>query len=245
MKKILLATLLGLSLSSIAYAQTNDQTMLQKVKKAYPKMNVTKITFIPEIKLYELRTQNSNGLSFTNENLDYFILNGQLIDPKTKKNMTIERDMNLVKDIFKGLPYNKSIPVKFGNGQRKIAVFTDPDCPFCKTTDKNIHEHLSKDNITFFYFMNPLDIPGHENAPLKARKIWCSPNKTEAWKNFMLNDVLPENNGSCPNPVAETKALSTTLQFNSTPTFIFDNGYIWRGGINPDQIREVLNKKAP
>lgn len=243
MKKLLLGVTLSLALTSV-FAQ-NNQEMLKKIQKENPNLGVSKVTYLPEIKLYEIRTNKSKALSYTNENMDYFILNGQILDPKSKKNVSVERDMNVIKDFFKDLPFNKSIPIKFGNGERKIAVFTDPDCPYCKAADQAIDAYMKKDNITFYYFMNPLNIVGHEDAPLKAKKIWCSPDKAASWKKWMLEGVLPNNAGTCSNPVAETKALAAENNFTSTPTFVFDNGFIWRGQISPDQIREVLNKKGP
>lgn len=245
MKKLIMSGLIGLSLCGLAFAQDSDQAMLQKIQKAYPKLDVIKATYIPSVKLYEVRIKDSNNLSYTNSSLDYFILNGQIIDPKSQVNVSTERDMNFVKDFVKSLPYQKSIPVKYGNGQRRVAIFTDPDCPYCKATDQAIDAQMKTDNITFSYFMNPLNIPGHEDAPLKARKIWCSSDRTAAWRNWMLNGVLPNNAGTCANPVAETKELSTKNGFNSTPTLLFDNGFVWRGQISPAQIREVLNRKAP
>lgn len=246
MKKILLSVMLsGLFMSHLAIAQESNAGMLKKIQSQYPSLNVINVTYLPNVKLYEIKTKNSKTLSFTNETIDYFILNGQIVDPKNKINVSTERDMVVIKDFFKGLPFNKSINIKYGNGQRKVAIFTDPDCPYCKATDQTIDNQMKQDNITFSYFMNPLNIPGHEEAPLKAKKIWCSPDKAAAWKNWMLNNVLPTNPGTCNNPVAETKQIATDNGFNSTPTFVFDNGYIWRGQISPAQIREILNKKSP
>lgn len=245
MKKLLISSILGLVMSQSAFAALDNKAMLEKIQKEYPNLNVSAVTYLPEVKLYEIKTQNNSPLSFTNENIDYFILNGQIIDPKNKVNVSTERDMEQLKELFNSLPFDKSIPVKFGTGARKIAIFTDPDCPYCKATDQAIYNQMTKDNLSISYFMNPLNIVGHEQAPLKAKKIWCSPNKSAAWENWMLNGILPDNPGTCANPVDETKEMSTQLGFNSTPTIMFDNGFIWRGQISPEQIREILNKKAP
>jgi thiol:disulfide interchange protein DsbC len=246
MKKLLLSSFIGLTLlSNPIFAQDSDLVMLHKIQKEYPNLNVIKTTYLPSVKLYEVRTKSSKVLSFTNNDLDYFILNGQIIDPKSKHNISIDRDMVQVQDFFNNLPFDKSIHIKYGNGSRKIAVFTDPDCPYCKATDQDIDNQMQKDNITFNYFMNPLNIEGHDESPLKARKIWCSADRAQAWKEWMVNGILPNNPGTCKTPVAETKQFSSDNGFNSTPTLIFDNGFVWRGKITPAQIREILNKKQP
>lgn len=245
MKKKIIAGILGALLSTSAFAALDNTAMLSKIQKEYPNLNIKEVTYLPEVKLYELKTSTNDPLSFTNENLDYFLLNGQIIDPKNKTNVSMDRDMEQLKSLFNSLPFDKAINVKFGTGERKIAIFTDPDCPFCKATDQAIFNQMTKDNVTISYFMNPLNIPGHEQAPLKAKKIWCSPDKAKAWENWMINSVLPDNPGTCANPVDETKALSTELGFNSTPTVMFDNGFMWRGQVQPEQIRDILSKKKP
>lgn len=221
----------------------DESVFLKKINKEYPNLNVVKSVFIPSVKLYEIHLKGSNNLAYTNGNIDYFIINGQIINPKTKQSITLERDLEFVKSFVAGLPYEKSIVEKFGTGERKIVVFTDPDCPFCKETDKLINSQMTKDNITINYFMNPLRIKGHEDAPLKARKIWCSNDRSAAWKDWMLNGNIPANDGTCKNPVSETKEIAEENGFNSTPTIIFDNGFVWKGAITPAQIREILNKK--
>jgi thiol:disulfide interchange protein DsbC len=220
----------------------NEADLLKRIKKEYPNLNAEKVSFIKSVNLYEVRFKDTNNLSYTNNNMDFFIINGQIINPKTKQNITTERDLAFVREFVNNLPYDKSIMVKYGTGERKIVIFTDPDCPFCKDTDKMIHSKMKNDNITINYFMNPLRIPGHEDAPLKARKIWCSQDRSTAWVNWMVNGMLPNNDGSCKNPVDETKKIGTDSGFNSTPTIIFDNGYIWKGSITPEQIRDILNK---
>lgn len=238
---------LGLSLVCMVgsvFAQ-NSKQMVDKLKKDYPNLNVEEATFVPEIKLYELRLKGTQALSYTNENVDFFLIAGELVDPKSKKNMTQEREMANVQRFYKNLPFDKAITVKYGKGTRHIAIFTDPDCPFCKNVDREIHSKLTKDDITIHYFMNPLNIPGHEQAPLKAAKIWCSSNRGQAWIDWMVKGQLPNNDGTCKNPVAETKQIATEVGFNSTPTIIFDNGYIVRQQLTGEQIRELLSKRKP
>ena len=247
MKKQIITSLVALSLSLSAFAQIKDADMLKKIQKTYPKLNVSAAIYLPEIKLFEVRIKDDNNLSYTNENIDFFLINGSIINPKTQENVSTTRNMEYVKDFLRSLPFEKSIEIKYGNinskTRRRIAVFTDPDCQFCKATDKLIAAEMKKDDITFNYFFNPLNIPGHELAPEKARKIWCSPNKVSAYKNWMENSILPDNNGTCKNPIQETKAIAVKNDFNSTPTLVFDNGFIWKGAITPAQIRELLQAK--
>lgn len=246
MKKLLLSLTLGLSfLSTSAFAQdftSKSQEMLKRVNQQFPSLNITKVTYLPDVKLFELKSKNSEPLSYTNEEMGYFILNGQIIDPNKKVNVSQQRELVNTQEFFKSLPFNESIETKFGTGERRIAIFTDPDCPFCRQTDQGIYSQMSQDNLTVNHFMNPLAIPGHEQAPLKAKKIWCSDDRAGAWKNWMLNNILPDNPGTCNNPVEKNMALAQENDFNLTPIIVFDNGIVWRGKIEPAQIREILTK---
>lgn len=248
MKKLLLSAMLSLGfLVNPVMAQYTDQEqksseMLKKIQTEYPNLNVSQVTYLPEIQLYELKVKNNEPLSYTDENVNYFILNGQIVDPKRKINVSQQREIVNTQDFFNSLPFNEAIQAKFGNGERHIAIFTDPDCPYCRQTDQAIYSQMGQDNLTISYFMNPLAIPGHEQAPLKAKKIWCSPNKSEAWKNWMITNVLPDNPGTCDNPVEKNMKLSEENGFTLTPIVIFDNGIVWRGKIDPAQIREILTK---
>lgn len=244
MKKILSTLLLGSVFASAIAATPQEKVMLEKLNKEYPKLNVEDAVFLPQINLYELHLKNNTALAYTNENINYMLMNGEIVDPSKQVNISVQREAINVNRVFNGLPINKAIVIKYGKGTRKIALFTDPDCPFCKTTDQDIHKGMTNEDVTFYYYMNPLKIEGHEEAPLKARKIWCSPDKGKAWVNWMMTGTLPNNAGTCANPVDDTKKLSTSLGFLSTPIMIFDNGYVWRGQMTTEQMKAML-KKAP
>lgn len=252
MKKILnsltIASLMAVAMvSSPAMAETKDEKAVgAKLAKAYPSMKYQNVTFLPEIGLYEVRLSDAaQTLSYTNKNVDFFLVAGEIIDPKTKKNVSSERAMVNVEQFYKSLDFKNAISIKYGKGTRQMAVFTDPDCPFCKSLDREIHSKLTNDDITVHYFFNPLRIAGHEDAPLKAAKIWCAPDRAQALKSWMLDGVLPMNDGSCKNPVAESKNFSTSVGFNSTPTIVFDNGHIARKTLSAEEIRLVLQDRTP
>lgn len=242
MKKISL-TFLGLLFSLNAFAMTpQEKSVFDIVQKSYPELKTEDVIYLPEVKLFELKLKTSTSLTFTNSTVDYFYSAGELIDPKNKKSVSVERSLVGTQQFFKNLPVQKSIVVKYGKGTRKVAIFSDPDCPFCKSLDKEIHSKLTNQDITFYYYMNPLRIPGHEDAPLKARKIWCSNDKSKAWVAWMTTGKLPNNNGSCKNPVDETKALSDSVGFNSTPTLIFDNGVVLKSAAKAEDIINIFGQ---
>lgn len=219
--------------------------MQEKLKKSFPNLVIQKVDYVKELKLYEIKIKDNPVLAYTNEANDFFVINGELVNPQTKSSYSRDREFNKSKEFFRSLPTDKAIVVKYGKGTRKMAVFTDPDCPFCKSLDKEIHTKLTNQDITVYYYMNPLNILGHEQAPLKAAKIWCSKDKGKAWTNWMLNGILPDNDGNCKNPVSETKKFASEVGFNSTPRIVFDNGYTAEQAVSADQILNAFKMRQP
>ena len=244
MKKSLIGLAVSvLLLTNNVYAQ-DAKKMQEKINQTYPNLNVVAVEYLKDINLYELKIKDTQTLSYTNEANDFFIIEGNIVDVKNKMNYTKEREYINTQKFFNALPKEKAIVVKYGKGTRKIAVFTDPDCPYCRTLDKEIHTKLKDSDITFYYYMNPLTgIKGHEQSPLKAAKIWCSADKGKAWVDWMLNGVLPNNEGTCKNPVAETKQFATSVGFNSTPMIILDNGLVANQALSSEQILSGLKQR--
>lgn len=232
-------------------AHADEASVKAKLGKLYPELKIVQMDKVPNVGLYQFVYDGAVAPSYTNENVDYVITGPQvnIMDPKTKKNMTEELQVGKVKDVFNHLPFNESFSVKYGKGTRKIALFTDPDCPYCKQLEADLKYGLANAgvDVTLYYFMNPLRIQGHENAPAEAKKILCADNPATAWQNFMLNGALPNNPGTCSKAslVEKQKNMAESFGFNSTPTLMFDNGYIVRQGIKPQQIKEILNKRQP
>ena len=114
-----------------------------------------------------------------------------------------------------------------GNGSRKLAIFSDADCPFCarlETELKNI------DNVTIYTFLYPID-QLHPDAARKSRIIWCAPDKVKAWDAFFASGTLPSNNGDCDNPLAATSVLGQKLKVSATPTLVFADGSVVPGAL--------------
>lgn len=212
------------------------------ITQQYPFIQAINTTYLPNVDLYEIKIAGGSKLAYTNKNVSYILVDGEIFNPSSKENVSSTRAKAYISGLVRSLPYTEAINVKHGDGSRRIAIFTDPDCPYCKMTDTDIFYFMKNDNITFSYFMNPLNIDGHQDAPLKAKKIWCSDNKEQAWTEWMTQNKLPDNAGDCQNPVEANKKLAMGLGFDSTPVLLFDNGETWSGKITPEKIRELLNR---
>ena len=149
------------------------------------------------------------------------LFRSRLVDPKTKKDLTSTRLEALRQVDFNSLPMDQAIKVVKGNGERKVAVFSDPDCPFCRKLEKEGLATIT--DVTVYTFLFPLE-GLHPKAADKAKVIWCSPDRVKAWNDWILNGQLPKGSAECTTPLEKNAALGRKLGISSTPTLIFENG---------------------
>lgn len=223
--------------SLLACTANADQASIKSVfNQEFPGSNISSITKLSYLDLYEVVIDGH--IFYTDKNATYVIM-GNIIDIKAKKNITNERlqQLNIVK--FNELPLNQAIKFVKGNGSRKLAIFSDPECPFCK----KFEQELSKvDNITLYIF--PYPIAGlHPKSVAESKAIWCAPDKMLAWQNALLKNTPPDNTGDCNNPIDANITLGNKLNINGTPTLIFANGERLPGMVPADKLEQLLNNK--
>ena len=228
-----LITILLLSFTLMGH--TNEDELRERIKKGYPDLIIKSINKTSFNDLYEVLV--ADEIIYTDENFSFLIVEGRVVDPKTKIDMTGKRLEELTRINFSNLPFEKSIKTIKGKGERKIAIFSDLDCPFCKKLEK---ETLSKlDNVTIYTFLFPLAI--HHEAKIKSKRIWCSADREKSWNDYMLNNKLPTNKGECINPIEEILLLGDDLAIRSTPTIVLPSGKKIPGAIPLAEMREYLN----
>lgn len=216
LKKLGVAALLSaMTLTAIA-----DETSLKKaIEAAYPKFKVESVTKTPYAGLYEVFM--GGQIVYTDEKLTFLIAEGHLVDPKTKKDITSERMEELTKIDFSSLPLDQAIKVVKGNGSRKLVVFSDVDCPFCKRLEQNELSNIT--DVTIYTFLYPIE-QLHPDAANKSKSIWCASNRVKAWNDWIFNNKLPSNSGKCEVPLEKVGELARKHGVSSTPTLFFADG---------------------
>src|SRR5690606_13205020 len=102
---------------------------------------------------------------------------------------------------------------------RQLAVFSDPDCPYCKALEKEL---ASVTDVTIYTFLFPLPI--HPDAEAKSRKIWCAPDRAQAWLQWMLEEKTPKGPDCGDSPTGELIELGKKLHITGTPTLYLSTG---------------------
>lgn len=161
-----------------------------------------------------------------------YILSGDIIRLKDMTDMTAHYYMQAFAVDWNSLPLKDAIKQVRGNGQHKVAVFSDPYCPYCKALEQT----LSKmDNVTIYTFLFPIK----PNAKQVSESIWCAKNPAQAWQDMMLNNRKPSSK-TCTNPLNRNLALGDKLDINGTPALIFENGFKVMGNTSADRIQAIF-----
>ena len=232
-RRAALAALLALPLLATAQDGKEFATLKKNLGERIPGLTqIDEVRKTPMAGLFEVRV--GTDILYTDAEGN-FIVHGNLLDTRSRKNLTEERIEKLTAIKFDDLDTKNAFTLVRGNGKRKMAVFADPNCGYCKRFEKDL---MKVNNVTVHLFLIP--ILGQDSVE-KSKQIWCSANKGKTWDDWMQRDVTPKGNGSC-----NTDALTANLDFakkyriTGTPTIVFADGSRVPGAINAQQVEQAL-----
>ena len=205
------------------------------VEQRVPGMEVRCITKTDIAGLYEVLVDDR--IIYVDPKVNYLFM-GAIYDLTSKQNLTDERYRKLNRIAFDSLPFEQSFKRVRGDGSRRVAMFSDADCPFCARIEK---EMSSMTNVTIYTFPFPIDSL-HPASAQKSRQIWCAADRGKAWDDWFANQKLPDNKGDCANPVAANQALGEKLHIAATPTLVFADGSVVPGALPLAQLEQMLAK---
>ena len=230
--------LLAVVLALFAVSSFSQESIKQELAKKYPEVKVERITKTAYGNLYEIF---SGGEIFYTDDKATFLLLGNLIDTSTKTNISEARLQKLSAINFNDLPFDQAIKLVRGNGSRRMAIFEDPNCGYCKKFEQDVN---SLDNITAYIFAYPILA---QDSIDKSKAVWCSPDRLKAWQDLMLREKPPTAKGTCDNPIDKVVALGRKMNVTGTPTTFFEDGERISGALPKDRIEAKLAaaKAAP
>ncbi len=227
----LILVLLVCVVSSVA--QADEAALKKSLQSQFEGLKIESLKKTPYLGLYEIVV--GGQLFYTDEKAKYFFI-GEVVDIKTRSSLTRKR-LQQIKDARRisldSLPLKSAIKTVKGNGQRKVAIFTDPNCPYCKRLEKEL---VNVTDVTIYTLLYPI-LNGSEKV---ATSIWCADDRIKAWDNFMLNGVRPADK-TCETPISTLLQSGRDNRVTGTPTLIFADGSVVGGMIPAAQIKERLN----
>ena len=163
-----------------------------------------------------------------------YVLNGRVVDARTRVDLTEQKRGELMRVDFKSLPLDQAIKQVRGNGKRVLVTFEDPNCGYCRQLARTLAD--VKD-VTIYTFLLPIL---SQDSFEKSAAIWCSKERAAAWNAYMLDGKAPTANGECKTPLQANLAMGQKLMVNGTPTLVFANGWRVPGAMQAEGLEQMF-----
>ena len=226
--------LLTCALLATSTAWSQEAAIRKNLSERIPQLqNIDEVSKTPIDSIYEIRV-NGADIYYTDAQGNY-LFQGNLIDTKQKRNLTEERVDKLTAINFETLPFKDAFTIVRGNGKRKLAVFEDPNCGYCKRFEKDLQK---VNNVTVYMFLYPILSP---DSTEKSKAIWCAKDKTKAWQDWMVRDITPPAASCDSAAIARNVELGHKYKITGTPTLVFVDGSRVPGAMGADQVEKRLN----
>ena len=231
----LAALALGCATTSTG-AQAQEALIKKTLSERIPQLQaIDEVSKTPMPGLYEVRI--GTDLFYTDAKGNYLI-QGELIDTQQRRNLTEDRIGKLTAINFDTLPVADAFTLVRGNGKRRMAVFEDPNCGYCKRFERDLQ---TVDNVTVHLFLYPIL---SADSVDKSRNVWCAKDRAGAWLNLMVRDkAVPAPAVGAP---CDAAALQRNLAFGKkhritgTPTLFFNDGSRVAGALSAQQVEKQL-----
>jgi thiol:disulfide interchange protein DsbC len=223
--------ILGVFLSiGLANGQTEQQLKADLQKKLGVNAKVRSVSPAPVSGLYEVLVGND---VFYTDSTGKYLIQGEIIELATGKNITEQRQADLNRIKWADLVPANAIKTVRGNGSRQLAVFSDPNCGYCKRLEKSLQQ---LDNVTVYTYLLPVLGP---DSLQKSKQIWCSADPYKTYMDWMIGGTAPSGKSDCATPLDKNMAFAKSYGITGTPTLFFTDGSRFPGAV---QITDIEKK---
>ena len=233
-KKVFVTALIA-TLCTYAFAQ--ESAIRKNMAERIPQLKaIDEVNKTPILGIFEIRV-NGTEIYYTDAQANYLI-EGNLIDTRQRRNITEARIEKLSTVKFDTLPMKDAFTIVRGNGQRKLVVFEDPNCGYCKRFEKDLQKI---DNVTVYLFLYPILGP---DSMEKSKALWCAKDRGAAWQDWMLRDQMaPSASAMCDaSALNRNVELGRKYKISGTPTLVFVDGSRVPGAIDSKKIEQLLTE---
>ena len=231
----LLAAALSVACMGSAMAQGEEALIRKNLKERMPQVHpIDEVRRTPMAGLFELRVDGTE--IYYTDATGNFLFQGQLIDTRTQRNLTEERQQKISAIDFASLPIKDAVTMVRGKGERKLAIFEDPNCGYCKRFERELQK---ADNITIYLFLYP--ILGKDSVE-KSKAIWCAKDPGKTWQDWMVRDQTPASATCDTAAVKRNVDYGQKMKITGTPTLVFIDGTRVPGAIELAQVEKMLGQ---
>lgn len=226
-----------LALCAASNARADEAAVRRLLEGKVSGGDIQHIRKAPWGELYEVVVAGQNGPEvFYVDGKATAIFAGDVIDANTGRNHTEERKRELSRVEWGSLPLQWAIRTQRGDGRRKVALFSDPHCPYCR----KFEEDLAKlDDITVYVL--PYAVLGPRSTR-HAQAVWCSKDRAKAWSDLVQRRIEPQASPDCDNPIARLADFGRRIGARATPTWFVESGERYQGALPLERTRSILDE---
>lgn len=213
-------------------AQSEQQVRTELQKKIGANTKIKSVSPSPIPGVYEVLV--GNDVFYTDANSKYLI-QGEIIEIATGKNITEQKQADLNRIKWSELNPSNALKAVRGNGSRQLAIFSDPNCGYCKRLEKSLQQ---LDNVTIYTYLIPILSP---DSAQKSKQIWCSADPQKTYIDWMINGIAPSGKSDCSTPLDKNMAFAKTYGITGTPTIFFTDGSRFPGAVQITDIEKKFN----
>ena len=217
-------------LAGPAHAQSEQQIRTELQKKIGANTKIKSVSASPIPGIFEVLVGND---VFYTDAASKYVIQGEIIELASGKNITEQRQADLNRIKWSDLMPANAIKMVRGNGSRQVAIFSDPNCGYCKRLDKSLQQ---LDNVTIYTYLIPIL---SADSAQKSKQIWCAADPQKAYVDWMINGITPTGKGDCATPLDKNTAVAKNYGITGTPTLVFVDGSRFPGAV---QISDIEKK---
>jgi thiol:disulfide interchange protein DsbC len=227
-----------LLIGRICGADSNPVDIVRNaVHAGYPDVTIVDVRPAPIPGWYEVFT--GNQLVYSDASGGHLFV-GKLLETQTHKDLAAEQLEKRLTIDFQSLPFERAIKIVKGDGSHRLALFEDPDCPFCQQLE---HRLTGIHDVTLYVFLYPF-AELHPQARVHAHAIWCAPDPAAAWTHWMLEHKDPGSAECSGDPIDQLQSVGKALYVSSTPTIFLPSGQRIEGVVDAAQLQKLLETSA-
>lgn len=214
-------------ISSLSLA--NVDTVKSNLNKQHPKLKIENIQATDMKGIYSGSVDGQ--VVYVGEDAQH-ILVGSMYRLSDQKNLTKDLVLKQNSIDWKKLPLQDAVKSVRGNGKRQIAIFSDPNCPYCKQLETELNK---LNDVTIYTFIYPIK----NQSIAVSKQVFCEKAPALAWSNLISKGIQPSSKKTCANPIERNLSLGKSLGLNGTPAIIFSNGFKVMGSHPAQEIEKM------
>ena len=214
-------------ISSLSLA--NVDMVKSNLIKQHPKLNIENIQATDMKGIYS--GSMDGQVVYVGEDAQH-ILVGSMYRLSDQKNLTQDLVLKQNSIDWKKLPLQDAVKSVRGNGKRQIAIFSDPNCPYCKQLETELNK---LNDVTIYTFIYPIK----NQSIAVSKQVFCEKAPALAWSNLISKGIQPSSKKACANPVDRNLSLGKSLGLTGTPAIIFSNGFKVMGSHPAQEIEKM------